>query len=310
MKYSQGILPLNSQKPGIQMLVALMVILFVSVILICLTILLGWLIFRMGISDVSTDLDSISSIQRSYLKYTQALQHISIFLAPSLLVAFLMTGKISGYLKMDTVPGLTQFSLVLILSLILIPLISDLGIWNSRLKLPDWLGRLEGWMRTKEDEAGILTAWLIYSKTTGGLVINIFILAILPALGEEFLFRGLFQQILSKVFRSAHFGILLTSIVFSLFHLQFFGFIPRMALGIVYGYLFFWSGSIWLPVLAHFINNLIPVVVAHLVGWESVNTDIQDFIRGEGYIFLIPLALSGLLMFIIRDQSKNPNSVG
>lgn len=308
MKYSGGLLPLKSQKPFIQLLVALMVMLLVSLVLIVITMLSGRLVFGMGIGDISPEIIEINSSQRAYIKYIQALQHISIFLIPSLCVAYLMTGRVSDYLKLNKVPSLTGLMLVVFLAIFLIPLVSDLGIWNSGLILPDWLGGLEEWMSRKEAEAAKLTGWLIYSGSTGGLIINILIIAVIPSIGEEFLFRGLLQDIFTGLFRSPHLGILFTAILFGVFHMQFYGLVPRIVLGLVYGYLFFWSGTIWLPVLAHFLNNLVPVVVAHLIGWENINSKFQDYIPGDNYSPFIPFAFSLILLFVIRYMPGKANS--
>jgi len=308
MKDTGGILPLNSQKPFVRLLVSLMVFLLVSLILVSLTMLMGKLIFGTVIGDLNTGQITIDEKQRAYVKFIQAFQHISLFLAPSLIVAYIMTGNIAAYLKADHLPAWTQILFVFILALLLIPLISDLGIWNSKLSFPPWLSGLENWMMWKEEDAKILTGWLIYSESSGGLIVNIIIIALLPALGEEFLFRGVLQDIFSGLFRSEHGAILFTALLFSIFHLQFYGLVPRMVLGIVYGYLFLWSRSIWLPVLAHFINNLVPVILAHRLGWEAMNTDIRDYVQGEGYSFFIPLALCCLVMFVIRDLAKSPSS--
>ncbi len=308
MKYSGGLLPLKSQKPFIQLLVALMVMLLISLVLIVITMLSGRLVFGMGIGDISHGIIEIDSSQRAYIKYIQALQHISIFLIPSLCVAYLMTGRVSSYLKLNKLPGISSFMLVVFLAIFLIPLMSDLGIWNSRLILPDWLGGLEAWMSMKEADAAKLTGWLIYSGSTGGLIINILIIALIPAVGEEFLFRGIFQDIFAGLFRSPHLGILFTAILFGIFHMQFYGLVPRIVLGLVYGYLFLWSGTIWLPILAHLINNLVPVIIAHLIGWENINSNFQDYIPGDKYSFVMPLVFSLSLLFVIRYSLWQANS--
>ena len=204
---------------------------------------------------------------------------------------------------------MTRVILVIFLAMVLIPFVGDLGIWNSKLTLPSWLSGLEKWMSVKEAEALSLLAGLYYSGTTGGLIINIIIIAVLPALGEEFLFRGLFQDIFTGLFKSPHFGIIFTALLFGIFHLQFYGLVPRLVLGLVYGYLFYWSRTLWLPVLAHFLNNLVPVIVSHMIGWEQMNSRVQEFMHGEAYRFFIPLALSAILMFAIWYQSKESNSV-
>jgi membrane protease YdiL (CAAX protease family) len=308
MKNSGGLLPLKNQKPFIQLLVALMVILLVSTVLLVITMLSGRLVFGMGMGDISPGIIEINSSQRAFIKYIQALQHISIFLIPSLCVACLMTGRISGYLKINKTPDLLSLILTVVLALFLIPLISDLGIWNSRVIMPEWLEGLEKWMFQKETEAARLTGWLIYSGSVGGLFLNIIIIAVIPAIGEEFLFRGLFQDIFTGLFKSQHTGIIITAILFGVFHMQFYGLVPRVVLGLVYGYLFFWSGSIWLPVLAHFFNNLVPVIIAYLVGWENINSNFHEYMHGDRYSTFIPLAFSLLLIFIIRYRLKESNS--
>jgi len=308
MKYSDGILPLKYQNPFIQLLVTLMVLLIISFVLLGITMLAGRIIFGIGLGDINTDFHEISSLQRAYIKFIQAFQHISIFLIPALCVSYLMTGNISKYLRLNSLPGLRLSILVLFLAMVLIPFIADLGIWNSKLILPSWLSGLEEWMSRKETEAAKLTGWLIYSGSIAGLIINILIIAVLPALGEEFLFRGLLQDIFTGLFKSPHIGIIFTALLFGIFHLQFYGLVPRMVLGLVYGYLFYWSGTIWLPVFAHFLNNLVPVVIAHFMGWEQMNKNIQDLMHGEGYRFFLPMVLSAMLMFVIRDLSKRSNS--
>lgn len=308
MKYSGSLLPLKYQKPFVQLLVALMVILLVSLLLLLITMLSGRMIFGMGMSDINAGVIEIDPVQRSYIKYIQALQHISIFLIPSLCVAYLMTGKVSEYLKTNRMPDVPGVILVIILTLFLIPLISDLGIWNSRLVMPEWLGGLEKWMVLKEAEAAKLTGWLIFSGSPGGLIINIIIIALIPAIGEEFLFRGLFQDIFTGLFKSPHIGIIITAILFAVFHMQFYGLVPRIVLGLVYGYLFFWSATMWLPVLAHFLNNLVPVILAHLIGWENINSNFHDYIHGDTYSSVIPLAFSLILILIIRYRYKEVSS--
>ena len=85
-------------------------------------------------------------------------------------------------------------------------------------------------------------------------------MAILPAIGEELLFRGVFQRLLTEWTRNIHWGIILAALLFSFFHFEFYGFLPRFLLGVFFGYLFVWTSSIWVPILAHFTNNFIIVV--------------------------------------------------
>jgi membrane protease YdiL (CAAX protease family) len=100
-----------------------------------------------------------------------------------------------------------------------------------------------------------LTNLFLDTRSTADFIENMAIMAVLPALGEELLFRGIFQRLFSDWARSIHWGIIITSLLFSFFHFEFYGFLPRFLLGILFGYLLIWTASIWIPMLAHFINN-------------------------------------------------------
>ena len=108
-------------------------------------------------------------------------------------------------------------------------------------------------------------------ETLSGMWLNLVIIAALPAIGEELIFRGVFQKILQNLFRSGHLSVWFTSFLFSAIHFQFYGFLPRFILGLIFGYLFLWSRNIWLPVIAHFINNAVPTVGAYIKGWDAIN---------------------------------------
>ena len=109
-----------------------------------------------------------------------------------------------------------------------------------------------------------------------GLLENLLVIALIPALAEEFLFRGVFQRIFINWTRNPHWGIIITSFIFSVIHLEFYGFFPRWLLGILFGYMLLWSGSIWLPIIAHFLNNGIAVITYFLINNGRVNTKMAD----------------------------------
>jgi membrane protease YdiL (CAAX protease family) len=126
----------------------------------------------------------------------------------------------------------------------------------------------------------------------------------LPAIGEEFLYRGVLQEIFSRWLRLGTLAVLLTAFLFSASHLQFYGFLPRFVLGLGFGYIYLWTGSIWLPVLAHFINNLIPVILSYFMGWENVNNTMDEFAAGEVLIAAIPAVVALLVLFSLRKGAR------
>jgi len=198
---------------------------------------------------------------------------IGLFIVPALLLAWLFSDGTGSYLPVRRLPGAASLFMVVLVLLVSVPLVNQLVEWNSRLALPGALHPLEEWMKDAEADAAELTEAFLRTDGWTGVLVNLLIVALLPAIGEEFLFRGVLQRILIGATRNAHAGIVLTAAVFSAIHAQFYGFLPRMLLGVYFGYLVWWSRSIWLPVIAHFLNNAGAVLVAFLAGHGSLPVD-------------------------------------
>ena len=155
-------------------------------------------------------------------------------------------------------------------------------------------------MRNKEDLAKHFTQIILSGEGLYTLLANLVVVAAAAGLTEEFLFRGALQRILGKCTTNPHIIIWLTAILFSTFHLQFYGFVPRMVLGAYLGYLLYWSKSIWLPVFAHFTNNAIAVIGNHscLKDCALVSGDIQP----EHYLSFSAMAVGSLLLFLVINR--------
>ena len=207
-----------------------------------------WLIFSHG---NMTDINS--------LKWGQLLQSIGMFVIPPFAVAYLWSEKPLNFLNLDRKTNWLDVSFVVLFMIIIIPFINLLGDLNHQLILPKALAGIENWMKTSETQATQFTEKLLNVKNVQGLLFNIFLIAIIPALGEELFFRGALQGVL-KEWRNVKLAIWITAIIFSAIHLQFYGFVPRMLLGAFFGYLLFWSENIWLPIAAHFVNNVLAVI--------------------------------------------------
>ena len=199
--------------------------------------------------------------------------------------------------------------MVLLLIVMVNPFINFHGGINSAMHFPEWLSGMEDWMWNAEETAGTLTEAFLKAEGIGGLLFNLFLIAVLPALGEELLFRGLIQRILTDLTKNIHWGIWLSAALFSALHLQFFGFVPRMVLGAMFGYLLVWSGSLWLPILAHFLNNAMAVIALYLIDKGRISPDVENFGNGPEYwYYVLPSLLFALLvMGSIRHQYKTDN---
>jgi hypothetical protein len=139
------------------------------------------------------------------------------------------------------------------------------------------------------------------------LLVNLVVIALLPAIGEELMFRGVVQRVMTGLFRNVHAGVVLTAVVFSAIHVQFFGFFPRMLLGVYLGYLLLWSGTIWMPVAAHFLNNAAAVIAAYLVDSGRLPVDPDRIGLGEGSESLVILSVvltAGLVWRLFRLEKE------
>ena len=212
------------------------------------------------------------------LKWMQLLQTISLFLLPSLILAYLCAKVPWNWLQLDNKVNWKVLLWAIGIMLVALPAINLLAQWNQQMELPTWLSGLEEWMKNKEAEAEWLTKQFMSATTVSALLVNLFLMAVLPALSEEITFRGVLQRLLNfqlSTFNS-HLAIWLTAIIFSAIHMQFYGFVPRMLMGALFGYMLVWTGSLWVPMLMHFVNNGMAVLlyfIANRAGWDMDKVD-------------------------------------
>ena len=210
------------------------------------------------------------------LKWVQFFQSASMFLLPPLCMAYLWSEQPLKWLRASEFQGFKVSGIAILLMLVALPAINLLSYWNQQMSLPAFLEPLEQWMKTSEESAKVLTEQFMQATTFGGLIINILLMALLPALGEELTFRGVLMNFFEVKGKRVHLAIWCTAILFSAIHLQFYGFVPRMLMGALFGYMLVWTGSLWVPILMHFTNNAAAVVlyfVSLRAGWDMEMVD-------------------------------------
>jgi hypothetical protein len=243
------------------------------------------------------------------LKYFQVVQSIGVFIVPPFILGWLFHGKILEYLCLNKKVTSESVLLVLVLSFAASPFVNFIGEINANMQLPVWLSGVENWMKNAEEKAAELTEAFLNVETTGGLIFNIFMVAFLPAIGEELLFRGVIQRIFTNWTRNFHWGIWISAILFSALHMQFYGFIPRVFLGVLFGYLMVWSGSMWLPIIAHFINNAVAVVAMYMIDKKLLSPEIEEIgtTSDSYYMAAVSFILIVVFMLMIKRQHSMIN---
>jgi uncharacterized protein len=248
---------------------------------------------------------NILELDISLLKYIQITQTIAFFVIPAILLNYLMFNPGEGFIAGGKIPSPMLISLVVITLLISSPIVSLLIEWNSSVKLPACLHGLEFKIQQWEINATKITEKLLSGTKIINYMLNLLMVAIVPAIGEEFLFRGVLQRIFIGWLKNSHVAILLAAILFSGFHMQFYGFVPRLVLGLFFGYLFYWTGNIWIAVLAHFFNNAVAVTQEFFD--KKIAPDTSSVLtRFQSNIIVIALSvgLTILLVFLIQKKYK------
>jgi len=291
-------------------------ILFVVLLIIsCLFIFfLGGVLLAMPLFDVSLSetmallADYANPKAVSLLKYLQVIQEVGIFIVPPLLAAFLFASRPFQYLKLTNPSRWEMWVMATVIMGTSIPAISQLIELNEAMELPEWLSGMEQWMQKAEVQAKELTEAFLDVNTLGGFLLNLMMIAILPAIGEELLFRGLFQRLFHDWLGNIHLAIILAGFLFGAMHLQFYGILPRAVLGILFGYLFYWSGSLWIPIFAHFLNNAVAVTVSFLERQGLIGTSLEEFGTTDNLFLMISsFVVTFLAIYLFRYSSYARN---
>lgn len=177
--------------------------------------------------------------------------------------------------------------------------------WNQDLELPEFLSWFESQAKSKEAQLQQMTEYLTNFSGFMQFLVGLIVIALIPAIGEEFLFRGLLQNMFTRGFGNPHIAIWLTALLFGAFHFQFYGVFPRMLLGVLFGYLYYWSGHLSLAMIGHFINNAFTLVTLYLYSVGVINQDItgNPELPPTALLFLFAL-ICGALLVVFRLYFK------
>lgn len=267
---------------------------FQLIIVFMISSLLG---ITIGAFLANIEMSDLSSMRTLQLTYT-----VFCFLIPPFVLAWLWSEQPFKFLHLTQKVNWKSALLVVLFMIVAIPFINLLADLNQRIVLPEFLSNFEEQMKMMEEQAALQTERLLEAHSIGGLLFNIFLVAIIPALGEELFFRGTIQKLFQE-WKGKVFAIWIAAFIFSIIHFQFYGFIPRMLIGALFGYLLVWSNTLWIPILAHFTNNAIVVIFYYLKnnGYKLIDIDTI----GSGDTWWIGL-LSGILciagIFIMKKK--------
>lgn len=171
--------------------------------------------------------------------------------------------------------------------------------WNAGIVLPEYLESFEIWAKNLEQLAQEQTKMMTQFENPIDFILAMIVIGLIHSIGEEILFRGLIQNQLFAITKNIHLSIWIAGFIFSAFHFQFYGLVPRMLLGVLFGYLYYWSANLWVPILAHFVNNGFTLILLYLYQQGTIEFDIENTptISIENVIFSLVLGVVLIIFF-------------
>ena len=282
--------------------------LFIFICIVFLSSFLGVLLSSI-ISPPESEMYKPSNVFT--LKMMQLIVSVFIFIIPPLFFSYLSRVNTINIFGFKNKFKRQNLLLVFLIMIFIQPFVVYCMQINTKLLylVSDYIPLIIQNLENMEQRALELTTLFLTMNSASDLFFNLFLIALIPAIGEELFFRGVVQQYLQKIFKNPHLGVCLTACVFSAIHMQFFGFLPRFLLGLILGYLFFYSGNLWMSVLGHFINNALGVLLAYSAFANKLTPDITNIentgINLSQAFFSVAVVL--LFFYLYKQINNNVN---
>ncbi len=247
------------------------------------------------LSELSSD---PSSIPESILRSMLWVQSVCVFIIPA--IAYWLLRKDMGFLQffdLDRRPSTTMLGLSLLLLIAAYPLVHASYVVNTLIPLPEWATSLEA-------NAADILGTVLEMDSILSFITTLIIVAVLPAIGEELVFRGIVQREAGALVGSRTAGIWIAAFLFSLIHFQFEGFLPRFLLGAILGYIYHYSRTLWMPILVHFMNNGFQVTALYLTGTDLSAANDEDLKVTWWVVAISMIAFASLILLLQRQSTQ------
>ena len=234
---------------------------------------------------------------RNFMRAVMLINHLFSFIIPSLLTGWIVyKNNIFAYFKLTKAPNIRIVILGFVFLVVSIPLVQYAYQVNKMLPLPEW-------MLEMESSTGNILEAIISKENFYEVIINVFLIAVIPGIGEELMFRGLIQQQFGRLLQNEHLTVWLAAAFFSAIHMQFQGFLARLILGALLGYLLVWSRNLWVPMIVHFLNNGLQVIMIYVMNIKPSEMDKIE--QGEKIHWTMGVASLMLVLIVGKYISEN-----
>lgn len=246
------------------------------------------------------------------MRIISIVQDLFVFILPAILAAFVATRLPASLLAVDVKPRLMTIFLAVVVMVTSLPAMEWFIDLNNSIHFPESLSWLEDTLRGMEDSASAGIEAISGGTTVGDLIVSILIIGVLTGIAEEMFFRGALQNLFMSMSRvNKHFAIWIAAFIFSFMHFQFFGFLPRLLLGAYFGYLIWWSGSLWVPVIAHAFNNTMVVVMSWIAAQGGTTQSLEEAsslsVGNNPATIILSIVVTVLGIIILRRNALRHN---
>ena len=243
------------------------------------------------------------------MRIAQGLSSIMMFVVPPIVYYFITRREHQmtelGFRKVSS-PWYLYILIGVAVMFVSLPFTNQLTSWNESMNLGAAFEKFEDILKTLEQTAADTTEKLLNVDSIGGLLLNLLVIALIPAIGEELTFRGVLQQSLTRGMKNPHVAIILSAAIFSFIHFQFYGFLPRMFLGILLGYMFYITDSLWTSIVMHFVNNGSAVLVCYLNNKGILDVDVEHFGSVQSGWIVMASAVMTIALIVWCWRKKKP----
>lgn len=300
-------LPDNNRKTAWLFLLIITAYVIVGLFFFSVIMAAGVLVLMIG-----TDANVLLDIQNNPTGYPEARTPLLIIQGLSTLGAFILAPI--AFIKLNLKKRIAEFfpsvtmqalgmTLVITFSFMIVNTIFI--SWNQAWNFPEFMSGFENWAQGQEEKLAVLTEYLTAFDSTGQFILALVVIAVLPGIGEELLFRGVIQNLFHKTLRNPHVAIWLSAFIFGAIHVQFYGVVPRMLLGALFGYLYLYSGRLSIAMFAHFLNNALSLIMVYAYSKGSLEIDPSDASAvPEWYVILVFALIGGAGLFWFIKKHK------
>lgn len=249
---------------------------------------------------VSGLFSSIGLTERIRVLSVSVIQGLLAFVFPTLLTWILTSSEPAVSIGLREQVSGRLWLWIISLYIIAYPALCQTVFWNEHMSLPDSMAALEATWRKWEEAGAKTTNEILSVSSIGAMIVNVLIVGLFTGFAEEMFFRAGFQKLMIQSGLHPGIAIWLAALIFSAVHMQFFGFVPRLLLGAMFGYVYYRTGSIWASALLHGINNSIVVVTTWLAALGIISENVDDiFINASGFPWIFVASSAITIIFLI-----------